>query len=102
MSSRRLQDQQMFAGKCQNKIPVSSKQVPNSLKNQTSKDAFKNKCIRFSLNLHLRSRSIDPSHFRKIKWLLVEHGIMNTNCKYWNGMIPGYIHEMFKLSPHHF
>ena len=45
---------------------------------------------------------IDPSHFRKINWLpvsdRVEYCIANTVFKYWNGIVPGYIHEMFKPS----
>ena len=44
-----------------------------------------NRYIRFCLNLPRRSH-IDPSHFRKINWLPV------------NGIVPGYIHEMFKPS----
>ena len=60
-----------------------------------------NKCIRFCLNLPPRSH-INPSHFRKINWLpvsdRVEYCIANTVFKYWNGIVPGYIHEMFKPS----
>ena len=60
-----------------------------------------NKCIRFCLNLPLRSH-IDPSNFRKINWLpvsdRVEYCITNTVFKYWNGIVPGYVHEMFKPS----
>ena len=60
-----------------------------------------NKCIHFYLNLPLRSH-IDPSYFRKIKWLpfsdRVEYCIANTVFKYQNGILPGYIHEMFKPS----
>ena len=44
-----------------------------------------NRYIRFCLNLPRRSH-IDPSHFRKINWLPVI------------GIVPGYIHEMFKPS----
>ena len=59
------------------------------------------KCIRFCLNLPLRSH-IDPSHFRKTNWLpvsdRVEHCIANTVFKYWKGTVPGYIHEIFKPS----
>ena len=44
--------------------------------------------------------SYDPSHFRIINWLpvsnRVEYCIVNTVFKYWNGIVPGYIHEMFK------
>ena len=45
---------------------------------------------------------IDPSHFRKISWLpvsdRVEYCIANTAFKYWNGIVRGYIHKMFKPS----
>ena len=60
-----------------------------------------NKCIRFCLNLPLRSH-IYPSHFRKINWLpvsdRVEYCIANTIFNYSNGIVPGYIHKMFKPS----
>ena len=67
-------------------------------KNQTSKDVLKQKCICFCLNLPPKFRSIDPLHFRKSRWLPVEHCIANTVFNYWNGIAPGYIHEIFKLS----
>ena len=58
-------------------------------------------CICFCLNLPPRSH-INPSHFRKIDWLLVsdrvEYCIANTDFRYWNGIVRGYIHEMFKPS----
>ena len=58
-----------------------------------------NKCVRFCLNLPPRSH-IDPSHFIKINWVpvsdRVEYCIVNTIFKYWNGIVPGYIHEVFK------
>ena len=50
------------------------------------------KCIRFCLNLPLRSH-IHPSHFRKINWLPFSDRV---ESKYWNGIVPGYIHEMFR------
>ena len=57
-----------------------------------------NKCIRFFPNLPQRSH-IDPLHFRKINWLpasdRVEYRIANTVFKYWNGIVQGYIHEIF-------
>ena len=60
-----------------------------------------NKCIRLCLNLPPRSH-IDPSRFRKINRLpvcdRVEYGIANTVFKYWNRIVPGYIHEIFKPS----
>ena len=68
-------------------------------KTKTSK--AQNKCIRFCLNLLGRSL-INLSQFRKIKWFLVsdrvEYCIVNTVFKYWNIIVPGYIHEMFKPS----
>ena len=59
--------------------------------------------IMFYLSLNLPPRShIDLFHFRKINWLPVsdraEYCIANTVFKYWNGIVPGYIHEMFKPS----
>ena len=60
-----------------------------------------NKCIRLCLNLTPRSH-INPSRFRKVDWLpvsdRVEYCIANTTLKYWNGTVPGYIHELFKPS----
>ena len=57
-----------------------------------------NKCIYLRLNLPPRSH-IDSSHFRKINWFpvsdRVEYCIANTVIKDWNGIVPGYIHEMF-------
>ena len=45
---------------------------------------------------------IDLSHFRRINWLSVsdrvEYCIANTAFKYWSGIVPGYVHEMFKPS----
>ena len=59
------------------------------------------KNIHFCLKLPPRSH-INPSHYRKINWLpvsdRVECCIANTVFKYWNGIVPGYIHEMFKPS----
>ena len=60
-----------------------------------------NKCFRFCLNLPPRSH-INPCYCRKINWFpvsdRVEYCIANTVFKYWNGIVPGYIHEMFKPS----
>ena len=60
-----------------------------------------NKCIRFCLNLRSRSH-VDSSHFKKILWLpvseRVKYCITNTVFNYWNRIVPGYIHEMFKPS----
>ena len=45
---------------------------------------------------------IDSSHFRKTNWFpvsdRVDYCIANTVFKYWNGIVPGYIHEISKLS----
>ena len=55
----------------------------------------------FCLNLPPRSH-IDPSQFGKINQLpvsdRVEYCITNTVFKYWNGIVPGYFHEMLKPS----
>ena len=61
-----------------------------------------NKCTCFCPNLPTSSH-INPSHFRKIKWLFVSDRVEycianNTVFKYWNGIAPEYIHEMFKPS----
>ena len=60
-----------------------------------------NKCIHFCLNLPSRSR-INPFHFRKITWHpvsdRVEYYIATDAFKYWNGIVPGYIHVTFKPS----
>ena len=41
-------------------------------------------------------------HFGNINWLTVrervEYCAANTVFKYWNGIVPGYIHEIFKPS----
>ena len=59
-----------------------------------------NKYIPFCLNLRPRSH-IDPCLFRKINWFPVSDGvedrIANTVFKYYNGIVPGYIHEMVPL-----
>ena len=61
----------------------------------------RNKCIRFYLDLPPRSH-MDPSHLTKTNWLLasdrVEYCIVNIVFKYWNLIVPRYIHEMFKPS----
>lgn len=73
--------------------------LQKKLKNKLKRD--QNKHIRFYSNLLPRLR-IDPSLFRKIQWLpasdRVEHCIVNTVFKYWNGTVSGYIHEMFNLT----
>ena len=67
-----------------------------------------NKCTCFCLNLPPRFH-FDPSHFRKIYWLLVserlEYCIVNAIFKCWNGIVQGYIiwfsHSNIDISCHH-
>ena len=80
----------------------SSSQLSLSMKNFEIKlQKAENKCIAFCLNFPWRFY-INPLHFRKIYWLLasnwVEDYIVNTNCRYWNGIVPRYIYEIFKPS----
>ena len=60
-----------------------------------------NKCIRFCLKLPLRGHK-SPSHFRKINWLLVQHRLelhtSTTVFKYWKGIAPSYLNDMFMPS----
>ena len=60
-----------------------------------------NKCIRFCLELTPHGH-ISPSHFRKINWLPVEHRVelctSTTVFKYWKGIAPSYLHDMFMPS----
>ena len=57
-----------------------------------------NKYIRFLLEVPPRGH-INPSHFRKINWLPVEHRAelctSNTIFKYWKGIAPSYLNDMF-------
>ena len=45
---------------------------------------------------------ISPSHFRKINWLPVEHRVelctSTTVFKYWKGIAPSYLNDMFMPS----
>ena len=88
---------------CSSQFPLLNKNLKLKLEiqNLNLNSKTRNRCIRFCLNLPPRS-FIDPSHFRKINWLAVsdrvECCIANTVFKYWNGIVPGYIHEMFKPS----
>ena len=80
---------------CCSSFPLSKKNL--KLKLQKAQNKF----IGFCLNLPPSSH-IDPSHVRKIYWLpagdRVEYCIANTVFKYWNGIVPGYIHEMLQPS----
>ena len=57
-----------------------------------------NKCIRSCLELRPRSH-INLSHFRKINWLPVERRVelctSITAFKYWKGIAPSYLNNMF-------
>ena len=60
-----------------------------------------NKCIRSCLELPPRGH-ICPSHLRKINWLLVERRVelctSTTVFKYWKGIAPSYLNDMFMPS----
>ena len=77
--------------------------MASSFKEEFKNSKFKklNKSIPFCQNIPPRSH-IDPLHFRKINWLpvsdRVDYCIANTIFKYWNGIVPRYVHEMFKPS----
>ena len=84
-----------FDYRCSSWFPLLKKNL--KLKVQKAR----NKSIRFCLNLPSMFH-INPMHFKKINWVPVsnrlEHCIANTVYKYWNGIVPGYIHEIFKPS----
>ena len=75
----------------------------SSFKEEFKNSKFKklNKSIRFCQNIPPQSH-IDPLHFRKTNWLpvsdRVDYCIANTVFKYWNGIVPRYVHEIFKPS----
>ena len=60
-----------------------------------------NKYIRFCLELPSRVH-INPSHFRKINWLPVESRVelctSTTVFKYWKGIAPSYLNDIFMPS----
>ena len=80
---------------CSSWLPLLKK----NLKTQNSKSS-KQKCS-FCQNLPPRS-IIHPLPVRKMNWLpfsdRVEYCVANTVFNYWNGIVPGYTHEMFKPS----
>ena len=80
---------------CSSWLPLLKK----NLKTQNSKSS-KQKCS-FCQNLPPRSY-INPLRVRKMNWLpvsdRVEYCVANTAFNYWNAIVPGYIHEMFKPS----
>ena len=64
-----------------------------------------NKCIRFSLELLTRGH-INPSRFRKINWFPVERWVelctSTTVFKYWKGIVPSYLNDMFVPSQNNY
>ena len=62
---------------------------------------LQNKCIHFYLE-HPPCRHINPSHFRKINWLSVKRRVelctYTTVFKYWKGIAPSYLNDMFMPS----
>ena len=65
---------------------------------KTKLQIAQNKCIRFCLELPLCVH-INPSHFWKINWLSVESRVelctSTTVFKYWKGITPSYLNDMF-------
>ena len=80
---------------CTSWYPLLSKALKTKLQ------IARNKCIRFCLELPPRGH-INPSHFRKIYWLSVEHRVelytSTTLFKYWKGIAPSYLNDMFMSS----
>ena len=80
---------------CTSWYPLLSKALKTKLQ------IAQNKCIRFCLELPPRGH-ISPSHFRKINWLPVEHRVelctSTTVFKYWKGIAPSYLNDMFMPS----
>ena len=74
---------------------------PFKEKFKTQSSKISKQTYSFGLNFPPRSL-IDPSYFRKTNWLPAsdrgEYCIANTVFKYWNGILAGQIHEMFKPS----
>ena len=98
-SSRRLLSnaliQPYFDYGCTSWYPFVSKLLKTKLK------IAQNKCIRFCLKLPPRGH-INPFHFRKINWLPVESraelrtsATSTTVFKYWKGIAPSYLNDMF-------
>ena len=80
---------------CTSWYPLLSKALKTKLQ------IAQNKCIRFCLELPPRGH-ISPSHFRKINWLPVERRVelctSTTVFKYWKGISPSYLNDMFMPS----
>ena len=68
---------------------------------KTKLQIAQNKCIRFCLELSPHGH-INPSHFRKTNWLPVERRVelctSTTVFKYWKGIAPSYLNDMFMPS----
>ena len=80
---------------CTSWYPLLSKALKAKLK------IGENKRIRFCLELPPRGH-INPSNFRKINWLPVERRLelctSTTDFKYWKGVAPSYLNDMFMPS----
>ena len=80
---------------CTSWYPLLSKALKTELQ------IAQNKSICFYLELPSRGH-INPPHFRKINWLLVEHRVelctSTTVFKYWKRIAPSYLNDMFMPS----
>ena len=75
----------------------------SSFKEKFKNSKFKKLKTKMLVLSNLPPRSyIDPLRVRKMNWLpvsdRVEYCVANTVFNYWNGILPGYTHEMFKPS----
>ena len=68
---------------------------------KTNLQIVQNKCIRYCLELPSPGH-INPSHFRKLNWLPVEHRVelctSTTVFKCWKRIAPSYLNNMFMPS----
>ena len=80
---------------CASWYPLLSKTLKTDLQ------IAQNKCIRFCLELPPRGH-INPSHFRKINWPPAERRVelctSTTVFKYWKGIAPFHLNDMFMHS----
>ena len=77
--------------------------MASSFKEKFKNSKFKKLKTKMLVLSNLPPRSyIDPLRVRKMNWLpvsdRVEYCVANTAFNYWNGIVPGYIHEIFKPS----
>ena len=85
--------------RCSSWYPLLSKALKTKLQ------IAQNKRIQVCLELPLCGH-INPSHFRRINWLPVEHRLelctSNTVFKYWKQIAPSYLNDMFMPSLNNF